>query len=169
MSHFLPTHHRPMGQTAPASTVFLPITNNPLYLALIAAAIVGGYLMLHKKHVRTNPGKGKTRRKKTRKKAKRPKKRAKARKPKSVAQSVHFMKSLFTRKQAKAWARKHKFKAPKTNRGSKNFWDLRQVSPKRIAKGSFRRKTLQKGVQVTYGRLRKNPCMTGVEGSEVCF
>lgn len=156
MSHFPAVQtRRPLGQAQSTQpSLVQKIMGNPLYLALIAAAGIGAFMLYSgKMKISQNP-----------KRVSRPKKRARAKHKKStrakrkksgwLIQAIHFAKNKFTRKEALKWARKNRRKAPKIVRSTKNFWDLRQAAPSKFSQ--FRRKSLEAGVQATFAKPKKS-------------
>lgn len=83
-------------------------------------------------------GESRDRKKRPRKPNKKPKKKPRKNKKSSRAtpclQALRFPKSKFTKKQARAWARKKGYKAPKAVQAMKNFWSIRQKAPKHFKK-----------------------------------
>lgn len=87
---------------------------------------------------------------------KRPKSHSKRKSPKWRLQTLRFPKKKFSARKALTWARKHKYKAPryiKDIEEMKNFWSIRQVSPKRFTQ--MRTMKLKHGVTAIVGQPKR--------------
>jgi hypothetical protein len=168
MSQLSPVR-RPMGQAAPASPSLL---QNPTFLIGFAAAALAVLFMYKSKlKVSSNPKRKskKAKRVKKSKGKKSPKKHGK-KAPKWRIQTLRFPKSKFSVKKAMAWARKHKYKAPKRAEAMKNFWSLRQEASKHFKK--MRTMKLKNGVTAIVGEpkrghIRKNMEVETLEGGTI--
>lgn len=78
-----------------------------------------------------------------------------------VAQSLSFPKSKFTAQQAVDWADEHGTRPIKGDPGD-DFYHLRLVDPTKMREDSYKTLTLDNGVQVRYGDLKRKGNPVGV-------